>query len=169
MRGLLAVVVTAVVAAGIAWYVGVFDGKDKTTLANVTSGSSQEAVNARVDRMKAMAKALSEVSKAAEAGDISGTGENAQTILKTANDIPSLFPAGTGPGDPGVTKTRAKAEIWSKTDEFNADAKKLGDVATKIVAASGANDTAAMTAALGEVGPACKGCHDTFRGPPPPE
>jgi cytochrome c556 len=170
MRGLLAIVVTLfAAAAGIAWYVGAFDGEEKAVIANVTTGSPQEQVNARIDRMKAMAKALSEVSKAAEAGDVSATNENALVIVKTASDIPDLFPAGTGPTDEGVTKTRAKAEIWTKTEEFAAEAEKLEDVANKLVAASMANDLGGMKAGLAEVGPTCKGCHDAFRAPPPAE
>jgi cytochrome c556 len=174
MRGLSRIEVTgvaaaAVVVAGIAWYLGSGSGEEKAVLANVTTGSPQEQVNARIDRMKAMGKALGEVGKAVEGGDVSGTSENAQLILKTATEIPSLFPAGTGPGDEGVTKTRAKAEIWSKPDEFSAEAKKLEAVANKILAASTANDAAALGAAMGEVTPACKGCHDAFRAPPPAE
>jgi cytochrome c556 len=170
MRGLLAIVVTLfAAAAGIAWYVGAFDGEGKAVVANVTTASPQEVVNGRIDRMKAMGKALGEVAKAAEAGDISATSANADIIKKTAVDIPSLFPAGTGPTDEGVTKTRAMAEIWSKPEDFSAEAKKLEAVADKIAAASAANDLAAMNAALAEAGPSCKGCHDSFRAPPPPE
>ena len=171
MRALLAFVVTLfAAAAGVAWYVGAFDGGEKAVAADpatttqTTTLAPQDVVKDRVARMKAMGKALGDVSKAAEAGtEASALSDNAKLILQTAIDIPGLFPAGTGPDDSGVTETRAKAEIWTKHDDFVADAKKLEDVANKIVAATQTNDSAALSSALGEVGGACKACHDSFR------
>lgn len=169
MRGLSKIEVTgfalAVAAFALVSYVGVFDGKPKTVLANVTSASGQEAVNTREQAMKGLVKALTEISKATKAGDVSGMSENAGTIQKTAADIPALFPAGTGPGDPGVTKTRALPEIWTKRAEFEDWAKKFDTAGQALVAAVSANDTAAVEAALDQVKPTCTGCHKTFRGP----
>ncbi len=169
MRRLLAIEVTAfavaVGALAIASYVGVFDGNPKTVLANVTTATGQEAVNTREQAMKGVVKALTEISKATKAGDVSGMAQNAQSIQKTAADIPALFPAGTGPGDPGVTKTRALPEIWTKRAEFEEWAKKFDTAGQALVAAVAANDSAAVEAALDQVKPACTGCHKAFRGP----
>jgi cytochrome c556 len=115
--------------------------------------------------MKAMAKALGSIAEAAKADDVSGQKDNAQIVLATATDIPSLFPAGTGPNDPGVTQTRALPDIWAKKDAFDAEAKRLGEVATALSAAVDAGDATATNAVLLNVGPTCKGCHDGFRKP----
>ena len=45
--------------------------------------------------------------------------------IKIAETIPSLFPKGTGIGDPGVTKSRALQDIWAKPTEFKAAADAL--------------------------------------------
>jgi len=73
------------------------------------------------------------------------------------------FPAGSGPV-PGV-KTRAKAEIWSKPQDFEAAQKLFAERAGKLNDVSATGDVAAVKAQFGEVGKACKNCHDTFRTP----
>src|SRR5215470_6572296 len=49
----------------------------------------------------------------------------ADAKAKFAESIPTLFPKGTGIGDPGVTKTRALQDIWAKPAEFKAAADNL--------------------------------------------
>ncbi len=68
------------------------------------------------------------------------------------------FIDGTDKGD-----TRAKAEIWSERDKFNAAATKMQDEMAKLNVAAKSGDQAAMRTAAGAVGQACKGCHDTYR------
>lgn len=68
------------------------------------------------------------------------------------------FVDGTDKGD-----TRAKADIWSERDKFNAAATKMQEEMAKLNSASKAGDQAAMRAAAGAVGQACKGCHDQYR------
>ena len=68
------------------------------------------------------------------------------------------FVDGSDKGD-----TRAKPEIWSQRDKFNArEAKSHEDVA-KLVAAGKMGDFEQIKAAVGAVGQSCKGCHDEFR------
>ncbi len=70
---------------------------------------------------------------------------------------------GFGPGTDKGAPTKAKPEIWSDPGKFKA----AGDSAIKATAAlaqaaTGGNmDT--IKAAFGEVGKACKGCHDDFQ------
>lgn len=68
------------------------------------------------------------------------------------------FVDGSDKGD-----TRAKAEIWSERDKFNAGATKMQEEMAKLNAAAKSGDQAAMRTAAGAVGQACKGCHDTYR------
>jgi cytochrome c556 len=68
------------------------------------------------------------------------------------------FIPGTDKGD-----TRAKAEIWTDGDKVKGLAEKMQEEMVKFnVAAKGGNiDT--IKAAAGEVGKACKACHDNYR------
>ena len=68
------------------------------------------------------------------------------------------FVDGSDKGD-----TRAKPEIWSERDKFNAAATKMQDEMVKFNAVAKAGDVAALKAAAGNVGQACKGCHDKYR------
>jgi cytochrome c556 len=59
--------------------------------------------------------------------------------------------------------TDAKPEIWSQPDKFKSAASHLGDEIGKLAQAARSGDEKAMKAAAGEVGKACKACHDDFR------
>jgi len=68
------------------------------------------------------------------------------------------FVDGSDKGD-----TRAKPEIWSERDKFNAAATKMQDEMVKFNAVAKAGDLAALKVAAGSVGQACKACHDNYR------
>lgn len=68
------------------------------------------------------------------------------------------FVEGTDKGD-----TKAKPEIWSEMDKFRGGATKMQDEMAKLSVAAKGGDMAAIKAAAGEVGKACKGCHDNYR------
>ncbi|HWK72937.1 MAG TPA: cytochrome c [Povalibacter sp.] len=89
--------------------------------------------------------------------------EAAQVVSDTSVHQYDWFPAGSGP-KAGV-KTRAKAEIWSKPEDFAAAQKLFADQAKKLHAAANSGDVAAVKAQFGETGKACKNCHDNFRAP----
>lgn len=88
--------------------------------------------------------------------------EDAAVIARLAPQASGWFPPGTGPD---VGKTRAKAEIWQKPDDFAAKMKAMQTEAQKFDAAAQGNDAAAAIAAHGELGKTCKACHDDYRGP----
>lgn len=68
------------------------------------------------------------------------------------------FVDGSDKGD-----TRAKPEIWSERDKFNAAATKMQDEMVKFNAVAKAGDLAALKVAASSVGQACKACHDNYR------
>ena len=79
--------------------------------------NAQASVDQRVAAMKQMG------GKVNEAFQLSGTNASeARTKLATAltiaQTIPSMFPKGTGDGDPGVTSSRALPKIWSDQAGF---------------------------------------------------
>lgn len=68
------------------------------------------------------------------------------------------FVDGSDKGD-----TKAKPEIWSEADKFKAAATKMQDEIAKLNGVAKSGDLASIKAAVGNVGQACKGCHDNYR------
>lgn len=58
-------------------------------------------------------------------------------------------------------ETPAKAEIWSKTDDFKKVSMAFAAASAKLGEAAGRLD--AVKAAFGGIGKACGGCHKLFR------
>ncbi|MBL0729387.1 cytochrome c [Piscinibacter sp. HJYY11] len=87
----------------------------------------------------------------------------AATNAEIATMVAGLPFAGFGDGTDKGGDTRAKAEIWSERDKFNAGATKMQEEMAKLNAAAKSGDQAAMRTAAGAVGQACKSCHDTYR------
>lgn len=60
-------------------------------------------------------------------------------------------------------ETKAEPKIWTEKDKFNTAATTMQDAMAKLnVAAKGGNQDA-IKAAAGDVGKACKACHDSYR------
>lgn len=124
--------------------------------------SSQDIADARETAMKQMAGHIK------VAADPATNPADAKTRLagaiKIAEAIPSFFPEGTGIGDPGIAKTRALQDIWSKPAEFKTAADALVSALKSADAVLG-GDRVKLDAAFGDVRKACGGCHTPFRGP----
>ena len=86
--------------------------------------------------------------------------EGATVIATLAPQVPSWFPAGTGPD---VGKTEARAEIWQRPDDFGAKAGDFDQAAKAFQAAAQGEDVAAMRNAHANLGKTCKACHDLYR------
>jgi cytochrome c556 len=67
------------------------------------------------------------------------------------------------PGAKIASFTDAKPEVWSQGDKFKVAYDKAGQEIGRLAQAAKSGDEKAMKAAAGEVGKACKGCHDDFR------
>src|SRR5476649_1912429 len=59
--------------------------------------------------------------------------------------------------------TKAKPEIWTNRADFDAKMDKMVSEAQKLPAAVRAGDMAAFKKQVGDVGAACKSCHDEYR------
>jgi len=59
--------------------------------------------------------------------------------------------------------TKAKPEIWSQRDKFNAAVAKSQEDVAKLVAAGKTGNIDQIKSAVGAVGGSCKACHDEFR------
>lgn len=90
--------------------------------------------------------------------DAKAVADNAE-LVATLSKLPyTAFGDGTDKGN-----TKAKANIWSERDKFNAAATKMQDEVVKLNAAAKTGNQDAIKAAFGAVGQSCKGCHDNFR------
>jgi len=122
--------------------------------------ASQSLVEERVAGMKSLTGAIR---GATSASDAAGARESLSKAIAYAKSIQDRFPKGTGIGDPGIGRTRAKQDIWSKPAAFKAEAN--GFVAALEAASAAAGDPAAFDSAMGTVKKSCSSCHDAFRGP----
>lgn len=90
--------------------------------------------------------------------DAAAAQANADLVV-TMSKLPYAgFIDGTSSGD-----TKAKPEIWSERDKFNAAASKMQEEVVKLNAAAKTGNLDQIKAAVGEVGKSCKACHDNYR------
>ena len=61
--------------------------------------------------------------------------------------------------------TRAKPEIWTEKDKFDAGAIKMQEEVAKLNAAAKSGNLAQIKSAVGAVGKSCKSCHDDYQKP----
>ena len=85
---------------------------------------------------------------------------NAATISDLAAKSASWFPTGTGPD---VGKTRAKAEIWQKYEDFAAKDREFRTAAQSLKGLADSADVNAVRTAFAAMGKTCKACHDSYR------
>ncbi len=121
----------------------------------------EDAIKYRKAAFTVMAAHFGRVAAMAN-GRIPFDAKAAASNAEIANMVAALPFAGFGDGtDKG--DTRAKANVWSERDKFNASATRMQEELAKLNAAAKTGDQAAMRTAAGAVGQACKGCHDTYR------
>ena len=146
---------SAVVAALLAPAVFLVD-------AGASEPSAKELMHARHEHYEELGDAFKVVRDQSKASkpDMAAIKTAAKFVGEAAAEQAKWFPAGTGPE---TGKTQALAEIWAKPEEFKAAMKKFSDAAPKLTAAANAGDANAVKAAFGDVGKACKGCHEQFR------
>jgi len=142
------------IALGVAAPVGVL----------IAAQSAQDLQKARHHHYHELGDAFKTVrdQTRADAPDMTKIQVAAQVINEASIDQGRWFPAGTGPE---AGKTRALAEIWKRPEDFKTAQKVFSDAAPKLLAAANAKDVNAVKSTYGELGKACKNCHDTFRAP----
>lgn len=128
------------------------------TLASMVQAQG-DVIKDRQELMKSQGAAMKAINGILEAnGPLADIAPHAAKLEETSAKIADLFPAGSDQGD-----TKAKPEIWTEMDKFRGAASKMQDEMVKLNTAAKAGNLDAMKAAVGEVGKACKGCHDTYR------
>jgi cytochrome c556 len=117
-----------------------------------------DVIEKRQKLMKSNSEAAKAIKAAVESKDYATVETKAKTIMGNAEKIPDLFPKGSTVG-----KTKAKAEIWEKADEFAKNPKKLSKAASELADAAKAKDDAAIGVKVKALGDVCSNCHKTFR------
>ncbi len=85
---------------------------------------------------------------------------NADIINDLAAKSEHWFPAGTGPD---IGKTRAKAEIWQKPEDFAAKDRDFRQAAQAFTNSANSADVNSIKPAFAVLGKTCKACHDSYR------
>jgi cytochrome c556 len=83
----------------------------------------------------------------------------ASRLAQIAPMIAEGFPPDSQSGAP----TKARPEIWQNMDDFRAKAAELERVTARFAETARTGDRKQIGAGLGEVGGACKACHDKYR------
>lgn len=84
---------------------------------------------------------------------------HATALHDIAATMTELFPQGSGPE---AGHTEAKAEIWTRWDDFTAAATAFEAESAKLIEAAKGDDFDAFKAQFGKVGQTCGDCHDAF-------
>jgi cytochrome c556 len=85
--------------------------------------------------------------------------EQGEAMAARFDSVRNLFPPGTEKGPP---ETYAKAEVWSDPQGFVAA---LDQAMNASLALAAVTEEAQLEDAIGNVGGACKNCHDKYRRP----
>ena len=137
---------------------------ESRTPPKLTHDQALALMKQRNENMKAMGDAAGKVGKSFQSGnpDLNVIRQAAAQIASLAPKVVSWFPAGTGPD---VGKTRAKAEIWQKPEDFASKAHDLSQAATDFNDAAKLGDMNRIKVTFGAMGKTCKACHDLYRAP----
>jgi len=102
-----------------------------------------------------------QIKGAVDRGDDPKTvGFAARALANWAKAIPGMFPAGST-----APTSDALPTIWSDRAGFEARAADYAAAATKLADLAKAGDKPGFAAQFGELGKACKACHDSYRKP----
>lgn len=158
MNGRLRLTASVIVTASLV--IGVAVGCATQSASKMGSG---DVVADRQRLMKSVGANWADIQAKAKAGNIESVGVNAEVLALYAQQIPALFPAGSG-----TEKSKAKPEVWQKWSEFEAAAKNLEAEAGKLRDASRAKNEQLTQQIVKDFGrQACGTCHTPFRQPPP--
>ena len=130
--------------------------------APVSGDQAKKLMDDRHEGMEEIGDAFKLINREVKKGspDLASIRPAAAKINELAGQSAGWFPPGTGPD---VGKTRAKAEIWQKPEDFAAKTRTFQQVAAAFNAAAAGGDVAAIKAGAGELGKTCKACHDLYR------
>jgi cytochrome c556 len=126
--------------------------------AHAQFAKSEDAIKYRQSAFTLLGNHMGRINAQLKAGAPNvGAIQASAALIETVAPLPfEGFGAGTEGG-------KAKAEIWKDGAKFKAADEKLRGEITKLNAAAKTGDVKAIQTQFGNVGAACKGCHDEFR------
>ena len=104
--------------------------------------------------------ATKDISRLAKEGNFAEIQVKVKEINDNMDKILDLFPKGSI-----SEKSRAKAEIWEKWDEFSKQPGKVKVAAQALADAAKTKNEAEVNTKLKALGDACASCHTSFRAP----
>jgi cytochrome c556 len=104
-------------------------------------------------------KPMSKMVKGETPYDKEGFARRAAIIAQMA----PLVHEGFGPGTDKGAPTKAKAEIWTKMDDFKGKLNKMNEEATKLATMSKAATFDEVKKQFGVTAGTCKACHDEYK------
>jgi len=133
----------------------------------VAQADGANPVRERQKLMRSVGRAMKTTVKMLR-GEIAYDAALAKDSMKTMNDVAgvftTLFPKGSDKDNSIMDfdkESSAQPAIWADMADFKSKAEALKAASAKAGAAAG--DKAALGAALGAVGQACKGCHSKYK------
>ena len=127
------------------------------------AANAAESIRTRQQHYKQIGGAMKGINAELKknAPDTAAIEKHAATINGLAPQIQGWFPDGSGSGA-GV-KTAARAEIWSRPEEFRRQAQAFVAASSQFHQTAQGGDLAAIRSGVKTLGGSCKSCHDQFR------
>ena len=141
------------ILVALAWGMLAFGGASQLALAQEKTAFQKE----RNAQMKILGQSMGKLKRASNTAAMRAP---AAAISNATKKLTTMWPAGSG-----GPATRAKAEIWSNSADFNAKMEAMQSAADALIQAAAGSDLGAARAAFGGVGRTCGGCHKVYRGP----
>ena len=128
----------------------------------VTGDEAKSVMHERHEGMEAIGKANKAIKRGLESTppDLATVRASAAKIADLSQKASGWFHAGTGPD---VGKTGAKPEIWQNTPDVAAKLAAFQKAAAAFNSTAAGNDVDAIKTSFGQLGQACKACHDKYR------
>ena len=138
------------------------NGMAMVTMTRVSGAEAVRIMHERHEGMETIGKANKALHR-----ELDGSSPNLAVVRSSAKTIADLsrkasgwFPQGTGPE---VGKTGAKPAIWQNPSDFGAKLHDLQTEAKAFNAAAAGHDLELIRTQYGDLGNACKACHDKYR------
>lgn len=112
----------------------------------------------RVRTMKSISRAMRRVKVYTKKANYKRVAAAAEEIALLSAAIPYLSPKGSAFG-----KTRIKAEVWSRFDDYTKIARDSAQIAREVAKAAQAKDKVGVLKAFGALSDSCTQCHKPYR------
>ena len=134
----------------------------KADFSPVSGEQAKSIMHERHEGMETIGKSNKAIKRELEGGspDLGVVRASAARISDLATKASGWFRAGTGPD---IGKTGAKPEIWQNQDDFLTKLTAFQKAAVAFHGVAAGNDVNAIKASYGNLGQACKACHDKYR------